>query len=205
MEVTSVDNRALMIASRCPSITSLSLQRCTSITDTGLPALSALGELRNLCLSGTTVMGLGLPPLPQLTALSCSSCPNIGDAALAAWTNSLPRLCALHIDVTAVTNTGLLALTQVPAAATYSSPTACIPSLVAGVLQAKQLVELCLGPKFELNGVGLAALAACPALATLSFGNFNIEAAPPPGAFPQLTSLQVRAPASPWLVAHPPA
>lgn len=76
-------------------LTALSLQGCSSLSDSGLAALGCLASLASLNLSecpGISGQGVEAWSLPSLTCLQLQNCPGLDDAGAAA----LARLAALR-------------------------------------------------------------------------------------------------------------
>jgi hypothetical protein len=140
LDCLSVDDPALRVVATCTStsLRSLSLARCTSITDAGVAALAQLHQLQDLDISGCTrvtgvisaapgaqeVMQAGDSALATtsslpggLHVLTLKGCTGFSDQGLIklAQAGGVSSLKSINLGGSGVTNTGLEALTQVGA------------------------------------------------------------------------------------------
>ncbi|KXZ53608.1 hypothetical protein GPECTOR_6g525 [Gonium pectorale] len=168
-DVTSVDDRSLTQLPVMPSLRTVSLMRCVAVSDAGVAQLGAtkLPRLAHLDLSSTRVTGSsGFAGLAPMESIVLHNCRALGAAGLAA-------VCRAHAG-------SLRSLTLCGTAVQpYGSSLALLAPAVG-------LARLDLGPSWEVDGVGLAALACLPALADLRLGNFNLRPQRP-GQPPALT------------------
>eukprot|EP00879_Flechtneria_rotunda_P008680 GHRR01009093.1.p1 GENE.GHRR01009093.1~~GHRR01009093.1.p1 ORF type:complete len:389 (+),score=107.10 GHRR01009093.1:221-1387(+) len=135
------------------SLRSLSLCHCVWVTDAVFGTVSSLAKLEVLDLSYTAVgpMGLAwLAELPVLHTLNLTECRLVTDEALEQVAR-VSSLTSLILKATSATNAGLQHLVSLP-----------------------RLSHLDLGRNWELNDIGLAAVAACPELKVLNAGSFNL-------------------------------
>jgi hypothetical protein len=147
VDILTVDDVGLsaLAAGGLPRLRALSLRRCRWVSDQGCQTLSRVSTLRALDLSHTDVGARGLVwlgALPDLEALAADGCRRVDDAALAAGAPALaaargggPVALSLR-NAGGVSNAGLRHLCHL-----------------------RRLRALDLGSGFELDDVGLAALA----------------------------------------------
>ncbi|PNW81209.1 hypothetical protein CHLRE_07g346672v5 [Chlamydomonas reinhardtii] len=157
-DVISLLDSGLAALPPLPLLRSLSLRRCTAVTDAGVSNLTCakFPSLTHLDLTSTRVAGAsGFASLAgQLQSLVLLRCRAFGDAGLrAVCEQQAGSLTSLVLCGSGVPATGVALWCLQPAA---------------------RLQKLDLGPSWELDGEGLAALACCPDLRELRLGNFHL-------------------------------
>ncbi|KAG2434587.1 hypothetical protein HXX76_007483 [Chlamydomonas incerta] len=166
-DVISLVDGALASLPTLPALRSLSLRRCTAITDAGVAHLGSgkLPSLTHLDVTSTRVAGAsGFASLAggRLQSLVLLRCRGFG-------ATGLRFLCEQHARVL---RSLVLCGSGVPAT-----------GVALWCLQpAAWLQRLDLGPSWEVDGEGLAALACCPDLRELRLGNFHLVPARRHGA-----------------------
>lgn len=162
-DADAIDDSGLLSLRGMSALRVLGLQRCRYIGDAGCRALAQITSLEDLSVAGTDVGPDGLRELsrlPRLRRLDVSGALRAaGDEGLSALAEaSPPALEALELRGTPAKRRGLGALGWFG-----------------------RLTSVDLGPKYELDDEGVAMLADCRVLVSLSAGSFNLTRPPPAG------------------------
>jgi hypothetical protein len=112
LDIPSVTDLGVASLSQLAGLTTLSLERCQAVTDSGFCSLSVLMSLQHLNLSHTMVTDAGLSQLVNcrmLSSLSVNGCRRVADMAFSAI-GRMSSLTRLEAAKTACRNEGPFSL-----------------------------------------------------------------------------------------------